>query len=177
MRYAEPSWWERLPAERKLDVLGILLALTGALILLSLFIVERSAIVAGFTGFLSRIFGWGLYLLPIALIMFGLWLVLRRIEKLPSLTLERTFGSILLFLWILTALHALTQPLEVSLDAANAGYGGGHIGSFFQRTLWNLLGGGGALVTLLAWFLIAITMTFDISVQDLGRFFAPSLPG
>jgi DNA segregation ATPase FtsK/SpoIIIE, S-DNA-T family len=175
VRYAGPSWWERLPAERKLDVIGIVLALIGALILLSLFTGDRIDIIARLTHFLFQIFGWGLYLLPIALLVFGLWLVFRRIEKLPPLTLERAIGSVLLFLWILTALHALTTPLELSLEAASKGYAGGHIGSFFQRTLWNLLGGGGAVVTLLAWFLIAITMTFDISIQDLVRFFAPIL--
>jgi DNA segregation ATPase FtsK/SpoIIIE, S-DNA-T family len=172
-RYPGPSWWERLPAERKLDVLGILLAFIGALILLSLFTVDRNALIARFTHFLSRIFGWGLYLLPIALLLFGLWLVLRRIEKLPPLTLERALGSLLLFLWILTALHAFTTPLDLSLQAASDGFGGGHIGSFFHRTLWNLLGSGGAIVALLAWFLIAITMTFDISIRDLIGFFAP----
>ena len=116
-RYAEPSWWERLPAERKLDVLGILLAFIGALILLSLFTVNRSPIIASITGFLSRIFGWGLYILPVALLIFGLWLVLRRIEKLPPLTLERSVGSFLFFLWLLTFIHAVTVTLGNSLKA------------------------------------------------------------
>jgi S-DNA-T family DNA segregation ATPase FtsK/SpoIIIE len=169
-RYAEPSWWERMPAERKLDVLGIILAILGALILLSLFTVNRSPIIASLTRVLGQIFGWGLYLLPIALLLFGLWLILRRIEKLPPLTLERSIGSLLLFLWILTAIHAATTPLEFSLDAARDGFGGGHLGSFFHRTLWNLLGAGGAIVALLAWFIISVTMTFDISVRDLGGF-------
>ena len=124
-------------------------------------------------GFLAQIFGWGLYLLPIALIVFGLWLVFRRIEKLPPLTLERGVGSLLLFLWLLTALHASTVSLELSLQAADDGFGGGHLGSFFHRNLWKLLGTGGGVVTLLAWFIIAVTMTFDISVRDLAGFFAP----
>ena len=172
-RYAEPSWWARVPAERKLDILGVLLSAVGALILLSLFTVNRSAAISTITRVLAQIFGWGLYILPVALLLFGLWLVLRRIEKLPPLTLERGVGSILLFLWILTAIHAMTTPLEFSLDAARAGFGGGHIGSFFQRTLWGLLGAGGAVVALLAWFIISVTMTFDISVRDLSGFFAP----
>lgn len=173
--YAEPSWWERMSAERKLDVLGVLLAFIGALILLSLFTVNRSPIIASITGFLSRIFGWGLYILPIALLVFGLWLVLRRIDRLPPLTLERSVGSLLFFLWLITAIHALTVPLDLSLQAADDGFGGGHLGSFFHRNLWNLLGQGGGIVSLLAWFIISVTMTFDISVRDLSGFFSPLL--
>ena len=172
-RFAGPSWWTRLPAERKLDALGILLSVIGALILFSLFTVNRSPVIGKLIGFLAQIFGWGLYLLPIALVVFGLWLVFRRIEKLPPLTLERGVGSLLLFLWLLTALHASTVSLEFSLQAADDGFGGGHLGSFFHRNLWKLLGAGGGVVTLLAWFIIAVTMTFDISVRDLAGFFAP----
>jgi S-DNA-T family DNA segregation ATPase FtsK/SpoIIIE len=174
-RYAEPSWWERLPAERKLDVLGVFLAVIGALILLSLFTANRSIVITKVIEILAQIFGWGLYILPVALLLFGLWLVLRRIEKLPPLTLERAVGSLLLFLWILTAIHAATVPLESSIKAAYDGFGGGHIGSLFHRLLWNLLGTGGAIVALLAWFIISVTMTFDISVRDLSGFFAPIL--
>jgi S-DNA-T family DNA segregation ATPase FtsK/SpoIIIE len=172
-RYAEPSWWERLSGERKLDVIGILLTVIGALILLSLFTANRSPIIGKLIVILSQIFGWGIYILPLALILFGLWLVLRRIDRLPPLTLERGVGSLLLFLWLLTAIHAATVPLQDSIQAANDGFGGGYIGSFFHRTLWNLLGTGGGVVTLLAWFIIAVTMTFDISVRDLTKFFAP----
>ena len=171
-RYAEPSWWSRLPAERKLDVLGVVLALAGALILLSLLTANRSDIVGALIGFLGRIFGWGLYVLPLALLLFGLWLVLRRIEKLPPLTLERAIGSLLLFLFLLTFLHSL-YPLEQSAPAAEAGYGGGHIGRSFHELLLKLLGAGGEIVTLLAWLIISITMTFDLSVRDLVGFFAP----
>jgi S-DNA-T family DNA segregation ATPase FtsK/SpoIIIE len=141
--------------------------------LLSLFTANRSPIISKLINILSQVFGWGLYLLPIALIVFGLWLFFRRMERLPSLTLERGVGSLLLSLWLLTAIHASTVSLEFSINAANDGFGGGHLGSLFHRALWNLLGAGGGIVTLIAWFIIAVTMTFDISVRDLSGFFAP----
>lgn len=172
IRYAGPSWWDSLSAERKLDVLGIFLALVGALILLSLFTVNRSPIIGGFIRILSQIFGWGLYLLPIALLVFGLWLIFRRIEKLPPLNIERAIGSLLLFVFLLTFVHSF-YLIEDSKAAADVGYGGGRIGSFFYLTLWKLLGAGGGVIALLAWLVIAITMTFDLSVQDLVKFFEP----
>jgi S-DNA-T family DNA segregation ATPase FtsK/SpoIIIE len=172
IRYAGPSWWSSLSPERKLDVLGIILALVGALILLSLFTVNRSPIIGGFIRILSQIFGWGLYLLPIALLVFGLWLVFRRIEKLPPLNIERAIGSLLLFVFLLTFVHSF-YLIEDSKAAADVGYGGGRIGSFFYLTLWKLLGAGGGGIALLAWLVIAVTMTFDLSVQDLAKFFEP----
>ena len=57
---AGPGWWDSLTAERKLDVAGVIMALIGALILLSLFTVNRSAITGGFIKILSQFFGWGL---------------------------------------------------------------------------------------------------------------------
>jgi S-DNA-T family DNA segregation ATPase FtsK/SpoIIIE len=151
------------------------MAVVGALILLSLFTANRSAIVGAIILHLSRIFGWGLYLLPLGLIAFGLWLVFRRIEKLPPLTLERAVGSVLLFLWLLTVMHALIADPERASEAAFHGDGGGLIGSFFHVTLWTLLGAAGGWVTLLAWLLIGVTMTFDLTVQDMTGFIAPPL--
>ena len=49
-----------MPAERKLDVVGVILAAIGALILLSLFTANRSAIINKLIGVLFQVFGWGL---------------------------------------------------------------------------------------------------------------------
>ena len=99
------SWWDQLSAERKLDVIGIGLAFTGIIIILGLISSNRSAIIGGTIFFISQIFGWGVYILPIGLLVFGLWLVFRKIERIPPLLIEHVAGSIVLFLWLLTTLH------------------------------------------------------------------------
>ncbi|MBV6397313.1 MAG: hypothetical protein HFACDABA_02923 [Anaerolineales bacterium] len=172
---ARPGWWDRLSPERKLDVVGVIMALLGALILLSLLTVNRSAITSGLILHLSRIFGWGIYLLPLALIGFGLWLFLRRIEKLPPLNLERAVGSALFFLWLLASMHALIADPARASEAALKGDGGGLLGSFIYTALWNLFGGAGGTILLLAWLIIAVIMTFDVSVHDLMDFISPYL--
>jgi S-DNA-T family DNA segregation ATPase FtsK/SpoIIIE len=168
-----PSWWESLTDERKLDVVGAGMALAGIATLLILFSAQRSAVTESFISLLSRLIGWGIYILPVALILMGLWLILRRIEKLPPLTLERATGIIILFLWLLAAMHSLIAAPEMAEQAALNGAGGGHIGSFIERFLFNNLGTAGAIVALLAWLVIAVTMTFDISVEDLFRWVSP----
>ena len=171
----EPSWWEKLSAERKLDVVGVILAFIGAIILLGLLSANRSALIGGAIFFLSQIFGWGVYVLPLGLLVFGLWLVLRKIERIPALSLERATGSIILFLWLLTVLHTLVATAETAQDVALTGIGGGALGSVFQRLLWFGLGGVGTVIALLAWLIIGITVMLDTSVQDLFRWLGPAI--
>src|ERR1700690_4101480 len=165
----EPSLWDRLSSERKLDLTGIVLAVVGILILLTLFASSRSALTADLIRFLGQIFGWGIYILPIALFIFGIWLILRRNERLPAFSLERATGIVFLFFWLLAFMHIIYVPLTLASDAAFHGVGGGYIGSFFEVVLWNGLGLWGAVIVLTAWFLIALTLTLDITIQDLFR--------
>ncbi|HUH98753.1 MAG TPA: DNA translocase FtsK [Anaerolineales bacterium] len=165
----EPSLWDRLSSERKLDVVGVALAVVGILILLTLFASSRSLFTEGLLRFLGRIFGWGIYLLPIALCVFGIWLILRRNERLPTFSLERATGIVFLFLWLLTLMHVVYVPVNLANDAAQHGVAGGYIGGFLEVALWNSLGLGGVVVVLTAWFLIALTMTLDVTMQDLFR--------
>jgi DNA segregation ATPase FtsK/SpoIIIE, S-DNA-T family len=167
------SWWEALSAERKLDVVGAIMSVVGLLTVLVLFSAQRSALTGSMVQLLTQIFGWGIYILPIGLIVLGLWLIFRRIEKLPPLTLERGTGIILFFFWLLTTMHAIAIPLELAVQAAAEGWGGGYIGSLLERILFNSFGTNGAIVSLLAWLLIALTMIFDITVQDLFRWVGP----
>jgi DNA segregation ATPase FtsK/SpoIIIE, S-DNA-T family len=167
------SWWDTLSPERKLDVVGAIMAVVGLLILLILFSAQRSELTGNMIRVLGQILGWGIYILPIALIGMGLWLILRRIEKLPPLSLERATGILLFFLWLLATMHSIIASPDMAGQAAIDGAGGGYIGSLFERALFNSFGTGGAVVALLAWLLITLTMIFDISVQDLFSWFNP----
>ena len=167
-----PSWWSTLSAERKLDVVGAVMAVVGLLAVMILFSAQRSALTGSMLGVLRWALGWGMYILPLALIVMGMWLILRRIEKLPRLSLERATGIVLFFLWLLTLMHSIV-PLEMAEQAVLDGIGGGSIGSLFARILLNGFGAGGAIIALLAWLLITVTMIFDLTVEDLFRWVPP----
>ncbi|NJN79788.1 MAG: hypothetical protein HC797_04560, partial [Anaerolineales bacterium] len=162
-----PTFWESLSSERKLDVVGIILAFIGIIILLGLISANRSALIGGAIFFLAQIFGWGVYVLPIGLLVFGLWLVFRKIERIPPLSLERAFGSVILFLWFLTLLHSFVATAETAEAIALTGAGGGALGGLFQRFIWAGLGGSGAFIALLAWLIIGIAVTADKPVTEL----------
>ena len=167
------SWWSNLSAERKLDVIGAVMALVGLLAILVLVSAQQSNLTSGMVRVMSQFLGWGVYVLPAGLILMGLWLILRRIEKLPPLSLERATGLILFFLWLLTAMHSFIVEPALASEAAMAGWGGGLIGSFFEIILFNSLGALGTIIVLLSWLLITLTMIFDVSVQDLFRWIKP----
>ena len=166
------SWWSTLSPERKLDVVGAVMAVVGILTVLVLFSAQRSAVTGSLLGVIQWAFGWGMYILPVALIVMGMWLILRRIEKLPPLSLERATGIVLFFLWLLTLMHSIV-PLEMTEQAVLDGIGGGYIGSLFARILLNGFGTAGTMIALLAWLIIIVTMIFDLTVEDLFRWVPP----
>jgi S-DNA-T family DNA segregation ATPase FtsK/SpoIIIE len=167
--------WDSLSPERKLDVVGALLALAGLLIFAGLFASNPSSLTGGLLTILRQLVGWGVYVVPAALLLFGIWLILRRIERVPPLSVERAVGSGLLFLWLLTVMHSIIAAPELAMVAAHDGAGGGYIGGLFERLLWFGLGAPGLIIALLAWLLITLTMVLDVTVRDLFGWAGPLL--
>jgi len=165
-----PPLLPKISPERKIDIIGGVMALVGVLTLLALVSANRSSLTEGWVYILSYLLGWGSYLLPIALIVVGGWLVLRKIERIPTPSAERLTGIILMYLFILTFLQ-----LVAGNPAPSTVSGGGYIGSLFYRLLDTMLGKAGAVVVLVAWFLIALIMTLDVSMQQLYDFYAPRI--
>jgi len=171
----------RLPAspglslDRKLDIAGVVLALLGLLTLLILFSSNRSAPSGLWISVLSKGFGWGMYLLPLTLLAIGLWLILRNFERIPLPSVERLLGLSLLYLNLLAVFHLILLPetRQASLAMAESGQGGGYVGAVALEVLHTALGLGGAAVALLAWFLIALALSLDVSVLELFRWLPP----
>lgn len=159
-----------LSLDRKLDLLGVFLAFVGLLTLLSLLSSQRSTITGAWISFLSRITGWGAYLLPILFIAVGLWLVFRSFERLPRLSAERLTGGLLLYLNLLSWMHLFAGG---EMELAALGKGGGIVGGFLLRLLTSGVGVAGALIVLLAWLIIAVVFTFDLSIPELVRRISP----
>ena len=168
-----PTLWQTLSIDRRLDVIGVVLTLVGLVTLLSLVSAERSVLTGTLIRYLGRIFGWGVYILPAGLIVIGVWLVLRNLESIPTISIERVTGVVLLFFWFLAALHAVFAGPALAEQAALDGDGGGYLGSVLLQILWFSLGSGGAIVALIAWLLIGLTLTLDVSVRDLFRWAGP----
>ncbi len=159
-----------LSAERRIDLIGIALTMVGAMMVITLLVPSDSIITGSAIGLMALLFGDGGYVLGGALILVGFWLILRKIERIPPLSVERGTGVVLFVLAMQTALHGLADnPPPAS------GLGGGWIGSLFYRLLFTGLGDNGTLIVLVAWFLIAIILTFDLTIPELLAKFKPIL--
>jgi S-DNA-T family DNA segregation ATPase FtsK/SpoIIIE len=173
-RAATPgSLWSNLAPDRQLDIIGVALAAAGTLILAALVASTRSTLVGGAVHLLRQLVGWGIYVVPLGLLFFGIWLILRRLERIPALSAGRAAGAALLFLWLLTVMHSIIAQPQMAQVAANDGAGGGVIGGLLERVLWFGLGTAGLIVALIAWLLIALTMTLDVTVESLFRWMGP----
>ncbi len=159
--------WSRLSIDRRLDILGVFLALVGLLTLLSLLSSHNGVLTGWWVRAVNQVAGWGSFILPIVFIIGGIWLVLRNVERLPMLSAVRVTGLTLLYLNILGWLHMLAGG---GWGLAADGQGGGYIGALFEQLLVRALGPAGASIVLAAWLLIAIALTLDISVSEIFSF-------
>jgi S-DNA-T family DNA segregation ATPase FtsK/SpoIIIE len=169
-RPAGPSWLDSLSPARRLDLLGIVLALIGLLTLLSLVSNTQGSVTDSVVTVLRQVAGWGTFVLPLVLLLVGLGIVLRNIEKIPVPSTPRLVGMALVYLNLLAFMHLLASG---GYELAKAGKGGGYIGAFFESTLDGAVGHAGTLVALVAWLLVALALTFDVSIPDLVHFFTP----
>ena len=122
----------KLDLDQWLDVAGYGLIVLAALTLLSFPSASHGAIPSWWLGVLRRAFGWGAFLLPLLLVIGGLWLVLRRFgDKLPDVTPLQVVSALSGYLAILVTLHVVASLflLQGDLQAiARAGLGGGRLG-------------------------------------------------
>ncbi len=160
------NFWQRMSINRRLDLAGTVLGILGILTILSLISNNRSLFVEAWVVFLTRSFGWGAWAFPISLIVVGVWLVVRNQESVPQLTLERATGLSLIFLWLLPLLHIVAGNPMYVVTFEEAQIGGGYLGALFMRIVQTGLGKFGVGVVLLAWLLIAITITLDMSIPE-----------
>jgi S-DNA-T family DNA segregation ATPase FtsK/SpoIIIE len=156
-----------------MDILGVVMAIVGLLTVLSLFSASKSGLTGEWIRLLAQGFGWGVYILPVALIILGAWLVARNVDRLPALTIERVIGILLLFSGLLVAFHGVSGPAETAKARAADGIGGGYLGGLLQQGLVAGLGGAGAAIVVVAWLVIGLAMTLDLSMEEMFRWAGP----
>ena len=156
----------KISTERKLDILGVLLLIVGVISLIGFFSGGQTGLAAGINRLLGWIAGMGAILFPLVLVFLGLWFLVRNEQRIPMLSAERMLGVVFLYLNILSWMHWFSGG---GWDLAKLGQGGGYIGGFFERLLVVALGDSGAAVVLVAWLLVSLAFTFDLSIPDLFR--------
>jgi len=98
--------------DRKLDMLGVFLAVVGFLTILAMLSQTNSSLTGGWVNLIARGFGLGMFIFPVALVIMGAWLVLRNFERVPQFSAERVLGVILLFINLLAWMHFFAADLR-----------------------------------------------------------------
>ena len=163
----QPNFWQRISPERKLDILGIGLALVGLLTLLSMFSRTQGTLTFAWVRLLQQAAGWGAFILPLSLMGFGAWLLFRHIQLSPQLSAERVVGILLLLTNLLGWMSYFASGAV--WEVARLGKGGGYIGGAIEWLLEKMVGRAGSVVILITWLVLALILTLDISFTDLVR--------
>ena len=167
------NFWQRMSINRRLDLVGIVLALLGLFTFLILASVARSSITDLWVVFLTRSFGWGRWLFPATLMIVGVWLIIRNQESIPHISIERVTGLFLLFFWVLSVFQIITTEPGRKVAFEEGAIGGGYWGALFMHSSLLNFDKLGTAIILLAWFLIAVTMILDISIREFFDRIAP----
>jgi len=170
-----PTLWASLSLDRKLDIIGVVMVVIGLVTLFGLLSVNNGWLMGGWVYLLAQLFGWGVYFVPVGLMLFGGWLVLRKFERLPQLSPERGLGFGILFLLLLVIMHfaLLPEDNDAAFRLAAEGSGGGYIGGSILQLLRAGFGWVGAAVTLGAILLLALAITFDKSIAEMFSWITP----
>jgi S-DNA-T family DNA segregation ATPase FtsK/SpoIIIE len=162
----------QLSRDHWLDIGGYALMGVAVLTLLALLSVRRGAILGAWVGFLSHVFGWGVFFIPFFVGAVGLYLVLRRFgDRVPRPEPEQAVGIVVLFVALLITLHfpAVWATGMETRAVADAGYGGGLLGASLGTLLVRGLGGIGAALALATLWLLGVFFVFGISPADMVR--------
>ena len=143
-----------------MDIVGAIMAIVGLLTIFSLFSTSNGGLTGFWIGGLKSLFGWGVYILPVGLVVLGAWLVARNVERLPEINVERIVGMIMLFFGLLAAFQGLAQS-------------GGSVGKLLTKLLVDTIDVPGAVIVVVAWLLIALAMTLDLSMQEMFQWAGP----
>lgn len=117
--------------------------------------------------FLTPIFGWGLYLVPVLLAGVSLALFFARRVMFDA---TRTLGVILMLVAALGTLH-LSVPEADIYEVAKVGEYGGYVGFVSSFIARQVLGVTGAYVVFLSLFVISILLTFSVSLREIAALF------
>ncbi len=148
------------------EILGVLLIAVGAVTALALLSVTKGALSEAWVLFLRRIFGWGVYLVALALIGGGLLLLWEDLQERLSIPAHRLFGLEVFFLALLGLSHLIAAP-EQAFQLADKGGGGGYIGWAISYFLVIALGRSVSFLLLLLAACLGLILFLSLGWDDL----------
>ena len=152
-----------------IGIVGLILVFLAVITALTLLSLNRGRLIEGWLRLLRLGFGWGAYLMPLALGVLGGWLIIRNLRAQGGLDWGRVAGGGLTFLVLLALLHLL-YPTSEPKELALVGRGGGYLGFLVSETLRKNIGFWGAYIVLVAGGIGGIILLLELSLAALHKF-------
>ncbi len=111
---------------------------------------------------LALFFGWAKILFPLALVLWGYFLLNKKIHIKPI-----NYIGVFFFILSLTALLHLFIPINEAVLAVDQGSGGGYVGLFLSYAFQNIMGFWASLISLFAIFIISLLLIINTSIEGL----------
>ncbi|MBU0598636.1 DNA translocase FtsK [Patescibacteria group bacterium] len=160
----------RLRSETKNGIIIVVVVTLGIIAALSLFNWAGQLGQAVDTG-LKYLFGWGKYIFPLIMFLFGyLFAKQRKLE----FRLNTYVGLVFMVASYSALLHLIAVPLDRAVSDIAEGHGGGYFGIILFYPLIKLMGPWAGGVIIVSIFIVSLLITFDISLKKLlsnGGFF------
>ena len=156
------------------EIGGILLLMLALLTLLSLIPIERGTLMEGWIALLETAVGWGVWLMPIAFGVLGLWLVFMGLGREWRIEPEKLWGALALFVLGLAVLH-LIAGRDDAQALAEGGAGGGYLGYLLSQLLVSGLGTPGAILVLVTLAFVSLVLVLGLSTSDLWAILSDSV--
>jgi S-DNA-T family DNA segregation ATPase FtsK/SpoIIIE len=148
------------------EVIGLSLLALALLTLLSLLAVSHGSLTESWLRFLRGLFGWGLYLAPLAMAAAGIWLLRRYATEDPQEKWEKPVGGFLMFLILLAVFH-LIEP-GGGVDNMDLPGGGGLVGWAVGESLIAAFGMAGSIVVLVALTIVGLILISGLSMVEIA---------
>ncbi len=163
------AWFAaRLTPQRRRLLASLLLIAAGLLTAGSLLFPSGKFLVE-WAAFWSKAFGWGVWLLPLWLLAWGIGLLSLPIADRLNLSLERGAGLALIYAAVLAFLHLpfIGKGMQGARDAAAHAKGGGYVGAFLAVGMKEAFGAVGAALVVIVGLVLSTAFLLEKPVLSL----------
>jgi S-DNA-T family DNA segregation ATPase FtsK/SpoIIIE len=156
-------------SDRRLELGALAVVLAAVLSLAALFAPPGVSLAAVWGGALRTLFGWAAYLvLFLIALAAGYFLALRVGAPLPAPALRRVAGGLVLLVVLMAGLNVIGGAIDFAsgLTVAEAGGGGGYLGTLILGGLVEALGVAGGAVVLVGLGLAGAALLLGVSISE-----------
>lgn len=163
-RYRRRGLKLNLKNESFQSAVGVILLVFSVLVILSFF-GQAAGFGSALQNLLNRLFGWGVFLVPLTTAVLGLILLRLRV-KIPFVELRVFVGLAIFTLALLGFIHLFFPPERAHFEASVLGQGGGLVGYYLQLILRRIFSSIGAFLILASSLVVGILVVFNASVDE-----------